>query len=99
MAEYTDIAELCDQGRYQDAYKMARRLGPLRKWVGQEPRLLAGRLASLLGGGRLAVVLRYLGWRDDREARSGQLAYASTLVNHRSPYAAWKFLPSYGKPR
>ena len=96
-ADLSRIARLCDEGRYLTAYEASRALGPLKTWRGQPALLLAGRLASVLGALRLAASLRYLAWRADRRSPQAQLAHATTLANHRSPFDAWKFLRRCGE--
>ena len=48
-----DVRALYEQGLYLQAYHKATQIAPLSKWRGPSARILAGRLAWSLGGGRL----------------------------------------------
>ena len=61
-----ELEELYLHGRYLEAYERSTPLGPLAKWRGTAQRILAAKLARMLGNTRLAEVLLYLAWREER---------------------------------
>ncbi|MEM7404019.1 MAG: C39 family peptidase [Pseudomonadota bacterium] len=83
---------LYDLGRCVQAYEAARELGPLNRWTGAEGRLLAGRIASNVGGIRLGRVLTSLAWR--LEPLNLRMAgfHARNIGETRGPYACLRFM-------
>jgi cellulose synthase operon protein C len=82
------VAALLETGACLQAYHAAEPLGALRGWPGPAGQVLAGRLASQLGGGRSgdALLLRALRrWPDD----AGAVMYGAMALNGtRGPLAA-----------
>lgn len=74
-----ELEELYLRGRYLDAYECAAPLGPLAQWRGVGPRILAAKLARVLGNSRLSDILLYLAWREHRDSPR---AFAYYSRNH-----------------
>jgi len=86
------VHQLYRSGLYRQAHAASEPLGPLSTWRGAEGRVMAGRLAGVLGSFRLCILLHKLA---HREHPSDELAcyYAarSKLYTH-GPWAAWKMI-------
>lgn len=92
----TRVADLYREGRYVDALGAGECLGPLQAWPGAHGRVMAGRLATMLGAPRWGRVLHGLAWR--RWPADPEAAYfcAMGLLARRGPWPAWQFLERYG---
>ena len=78
------------------AYHLARNLGPLEQWEGTAPTLLAGRIASQLGGDRLSRRLFRRAWRQDRTQPEARYYRARVRLERSGPLAAWELLDREG---
>lgn len=85
------LKELYERGLYLQTFNAAQQFGPLAQWQGTEARLLAGRLATLLGAPKLARRLQLRAWRDDRLHAEAIYYYTRQLWEWRSPWRAWVF--------
>jgi predicted Zn-dependent protease len=85
------VRELYDSGLYLQAYATGREWGNLTAWPGSGGQLMAGRLATNLGGARLGEWLLRRAYRsapDDAEAR---YFYGYALFRRFGPYRAWRW--------
>ncbi|HKX30839.1 MAG TPA: C39 family peptidase, partial [Blastocatellia bacterium] len=85
------ITELYDRGLYLQAYDGARSIAPLAEWEGTEARLIAGRLAAMLGAPKLARRLHLRAWRADRHDPQAIYYYTRALWDWRGAWRAWGF--------
>ncbi|MCI0387171.1 MAG: tetratricopeptide repeat protein [Acidobacteria bacterium] len=90
-ADLDRITELYNQGLYLQAYEAARTIAPLPEWEGTAARLIAGRLAGMLGAPRLARRLHLRAWRDDKCNPEAIYYYARAIWDWRGPWRAWAF--------
>src|SRR5262245_31713873 len=74
----------------------AQPLGPLTSWRGTAARVLAGRLAGNLGGGRLATALHFQAWRSDRTEPEACYYHGYNLLMRRGALRAWRYLRQVG---
>ncbi len=92
------IQALYDAGLCLQAYRAAQEFGPLKLWTGTAARILAGRLASNLGGYQLGRVLHGLAYRAE-PANPNLAAYVGHIrLDRRGPLSAWEFLERFGNP-
>ena len=89
------VTELFDRGLYLQALQAGQECGPLASWSGVEERILAGRLASRLGGWRLASRLHYLAWRGSRHHPRALIYMAYTKMARGRLLSAWSFLRAH----
>src|SRR5687768_8237995 len=92
------VQALYDQGLFQQAFRAAESLGPLRSWRGTSGRLLAGRLARQLGADKLGNRQLLLAWRHDPNNWRARSFFLSTFAGMRGPVALWRRLNHYGNP-
>jgi tetratricopeptide (TPR) repeat protein len=92
IADIAHIEQLCDIGRFQDAYEQALRLGPLEDWRGPQALALASRLLRHLGAQRLARVFAWRAWRADRHGYAGCLVYGRELLSRRGHFFVWRWI-------
>ncbi len=85
-----------EDGDYLGAHEAALAIGPLDQWRGTAPRVLAGRLASQLGGVRLGHALHLRAWRSDPADPEACYYRARALLARRGPLPTWQFLRSTG---
>jgi tetratricopeptide (TPR) repeat protein len=90
------VQALYDQGLYLQAYRATEGIGPLARWSGTAARLLAGRLAGNLGGGRLGTWHFIRAWRADPLHHHACWYYANHLADTRGPWKAWQYLQQRG---
>jgi hypothetical protein len=74
------IQALYDASLYLQAYRAAQEFGPLKLWTGPNAQTLAARLASNLGGYRLARALHRLAYRSDPRDPDHAAYHAYTLL-------------------
>jgi len=91
-----EITELGQQGLYLKAYAAAQALGPLETWQGTEARVLAGRLAHVLGAPRLGRVLHWLAWRDAPTDAKACYYRVLNVQAWRGPWRAWRLMERFG---
>ena len=91
------ILELHERGLYRQAYEASAALGPLKEWRGAEARVLAGRLAGNLGGGKLAYALHRLAHREYPDHPDALYYNAITVFARRGPLALWELLQRTGE--
>ncbi|MFQ5507495.1 MAG: hypothetical protein ACE5F1_22250 [Planctomycetota bacterium] len=84
------VRELYERGRFVQAYQAGP--GSLESWQGTEARLLAGRLAIMLGAPRLGTALHMSAWRGDREDPEAVFYHVCALLGRRGPWEAWQAL-------
>lgn len=89
--ELAPIKELYNRGLYLQAFDRALQLGPLAQWEGTDARLLAGRLAIMLGAPKLARKLHLRAWRDDPQHAEAIYYYTRAVWDWRGPWRAWLF--------
>lgn len=90
------IRDLYVRGLGLQAYAAAQRYGPLHTWTGTAARVLAGRLAWVLGAPRLGTWLHVRAWRQDPDDPEARYYFARTRLERRGPLAAWYFLQQSG---
>lgn len=91
----TEVESLYLHGRYLDAYARAAEMGPLALWRGLKPRILAGKLARMLGDGRLANVLHYLAWREHRDSSRALSYYLRNYFSRNGLLKTLRFIDRY----
>ncbi len=62
--QLAEVRRLYGQGLYLRAFSKAEAIAPLCDWTGPERRIMAGRLAGVLGGDRLARALHLVALRE-----------------------------------
>ncbi len=92
------IDSLYGQGLFLQAHREALELGPLAEWQGTPAMLLAGRLATQLGGNILGSWLIRRAWRGDPTNDEARYFYAYWLLWRRAPYPAWRWVSEAGEP-
>jgi tetratricopeptide (TPR) repeat protein len=90
------IRDLYVRGFGIQAYAAAQHLGPLHTWTGTAARVLAGRLAWVLGAPRLGTWLHLRAWRQDPDDPEARYYFARTRLDRRGPLAAWYSLQQSG---
>ncbi len=90
------VRRLYEDGDCPGAFEIARAIGPLHRWGGTAPRLLAGRLAGHLGAIRLGWTLHLRAWRDDPTDPEACYYRARWTLGRRGPLPAWEFLRQVG---
>ncbi len=63
--EFAEVRRLYGEGLYLQAFAKGQAIAPLREWGGPEGRVMAGRLAGVVGGGRLGRALHLLALREN----------------------------------
>src|SRR5689334_22264017 len=91
-ADLDRIFRVYDQGLYLQAFHLAEELAPLRTWRGAAARVLAGRMAGNLGGGRLANWHFLRAYREDRNHPEACWFFARYLLDFRGPWRALQFM-------
>lgn len=91
------VACLYQQGKYLQAYAASVVLGPLQEWRGPKARLLAGRLANVLGAPRLGRVLHWTAWREFPDDASTRYYRVLDTLVRRGPWRAWRRLERLGE--
>jgi tetratricopeptide (TPR) repeat protein len=94
--QLAQITKLYDAGLYVQAYRASEAIGPLRRWVGTDARLLAARMATNLGAPDLGRQLILAVWRNDRAHPQACWFYARQLLDSRGPWAAMQFMRPLG---
>jgi tetratricopeptide (TPR) repeat protein len=92
------IQAFYDQGLFLQAWELARAHGPLPTWRGPEGRLLAGRLARHLGGGKIGFRQILLAWRHHPAHWQARAFLLWTLFDLRGPLTVWRRLDQFGEP-
>jgi tetratricopeptide (TPR) repeat protein len=92
------VRQLYDAGLYLRAYHEAQKIAPLPQWRSTAGRIMAGRLAGNLGGGRLGNALHYLAHREDPASPDAWYYYAHVLLNRRGPLETWQFVRTHNLP-
>lgn len=95
--DLTTIQELYDRGLPLQAHARAESFGPLRSWQGIPARILAGRLARLLGANRLAHAMHYQAWRENRTNPQAIYYYTLAAMVRRDPWRLWQFMRAQGE--
>src|SRR5262245_6219096 len=90
------VQALYDQGLYLQAYRAAEAIAPLARWSGAAARLLAGRLAGNLGGGRLGTLHFIRAWREEPLHPQACWYYANYIADTRGPWKAWQYIQQRG---
>jgi tetratricopeptide (TPR) repeat protein len=90
------VIDLYREGQYLKAYAAGETLGPLEDWPGTEARIMAGRLATMLGAPRVGRILHRLAWRGDRSHPEAVYFNALTMYLRRGPWETWQFLERHG---
>src|SRR5262245_61303162 len=85
------IQQVYDSGLMLQAYRAAEEVGPLRFWTGAA-RTLAGRLAGNLGAYKLARMLHWRAYRENKSDCDLTAYYTHDLLHRRGPLKAWEFL-------
>lgn len=91
------IHDLYERGLYLQAFRAAEQLAPLAAWQGTDAKVLAGRLAYVLGSTKLAHRHHLSAWRNDRTHAEAQYFYARVLLDRHGPLRAWYFLKQHGE--
>src|SRR5690242_8551626 len=91
------IQALYDAGLMLQAWRVAEEHGPLKLWTGQA-RTLGWRLAGNLGGYKVAAVLHWKAYQENKTDCDCVSYYAHDLLHRRGPLKAWEFLERFGKP-
>ncbi len=91
------VGGLYQQGKYLQAYAASVVLGPLQEWRGPKARLLAGRLANVLGAPRLGRVLHWTAWRESPNDASARYFWVLDTLVRRGPWRAWRLLERHGE--
>ncbi len=90
-----EIQALYDRGLYLQAHRASLPFGDYRHWSGTQARLLAGRLATNLGGHQLCHILHWLAWRENK-TDPDLIAYrCHSILERRGPLAAYEFLERF----
>jgi tetratricopeptide (TPR) repeat protein len=97
LAEQRPIHELYGQGRFLAAYELAAAHGPLTTWTGTMARLLAGSLASRVGGIRLGQALHLKAARLDPQSPMARCFAAGALVERLGAARAWAWIRRHGE--
>src|SRR5688572_4979779 len=71
------------------ALELARTAGPVERWTGPRARVMAGRLANNLGGGRLGTLHHVKAWQESPDDPEALYYYARTVAERKGPYAVW----------
>lgn len=91
-AELQQVQALYDRGLYLQAHARALTIAPLEQWRGCAARILAGRLASRLGGQRLGAAQLLAALREpDADGQAVHYA-AAARFRRKGPWAAWRML-------
>ena len=93
-----EVLKLYDAGQYLQAYERGCSLAPLPQWKGVAGRIMAGRLAGNLGGGKMGIVLHYLAYREHPDEPEAWYYYAFVILGWRGPLEAWQFLRDHSMP-
>ena len=96
-ADICGVTELYDRGLYLQAYDRGRSIAPLAEWEGTEARLIAGRLAAMLGAPKLSRRLHLRAWREDRKNPQAIYYHARAVWDWRGPWRAWAFVRRHGE--
>jgi hypothetical protein len=96
-AEQEPIAELYQADRYVGAYELARAYGPLPAWTGTSARILAGCLASYVGGSRLGQALHLKALRHDPLSPQACFYAAGTLLDRQGGAPTWAWMRERGE--
>jgi tetratricopeptide (TPR) repeat protein len=94
-ADTNRITDLYNRGLYLQAYNAADAIAPLVTWEGTEARLIAGRLAGMLGAPQLARRLHLRSWRDDKNNPQAIYYYTRAIWDWRGPWRARMFTQRY----
>lgn len=90
------VRALYESGDFLEAYQVAQLVGPLDRWSGAGARVMAGRLAWILGAGRLAKAMHLRAWRDEPEHPHACYYASRTILIQRGPLDCWEFLKRVG---
>ncbi|MBA4019565.1 MAG: hypothetical protein C0483_20570 [Pirellula sp.] len=95
-----DVQRYYDRGRYVEGHAAAvQAFGPLETWQGPEARILATRLASNLGAGRLATAWCWRTWRTHPDHPLVQYYAVRNLLSRRGPWRAREAVKEIGELR
>jgi tetratricopeptide (TPR) repeat protein len=92
------VRALYERGLYCRALEAAKPFEDLRAWEGTEARVLAGRLATMLGASRLGRVLHATAARRDPEDPAARYYATRALLERFGPLAAWRVFRSTPEP-
>lgn len=96
--ELETIQDLYDRGLYARAFELATALGSLGDWRDVEGRVLAGRLANVLGANRLGRAIHARAAREAPDDAKAQFYGWLSLWNRCGTYAAFRSLQRRGRP-
>jgi len=96
LDEQGPIVERYDEGKFLQAYELARAHGPLNGWKGTSARILAGRLAGNLGGIRLGHALVLRAARADPHSPMARCHAARSLLDRQGAATTWAWMRSRG---
>ena len=95
-----DVQRYYDRGRYVEGHAAAvQAFGPLETWQGPEARILAMRLASNLGAGRLATSWCWRTWRAHPDHPLVQYYATRGMLSRRGPWRAREAVKAIGELR
>lgn len=92
-----EVHRLYQQGLYLQAYAKAETIGPLRDWRGPAGRAMAGRLAHVLGDGRLGRAIHISGMRENPADPLARYYGLRAVFQRRGPWNARRLWQQTGR--
>ena len=90
-----EVGALYERTLYVQALRRAEELAPLREWQGAAVRVLAGRVAAMLGAVRLAFGLHFAAYREHPSDPTALLWFGYHLSHRAGPLQLWEHLAKH----